>query len=111
MPSVLAHAEVGPAAALLPVDEAGLEKHLEVVADGRLAQAERFGEVADARLAVGCAWIRLSSRSRAGSAIDFKRRRAGRLRLVERPLQERRAGSGDRVAIGSARAHIRRNPY
>ena len=90
-------AEVGPAAALLALDEAGVEEHLEVVADGRLAEAERLGQVADARLAAGWAWIRLSSRSRAGSAITFSA-------LASRSAsswssgscEERRAGGGDR---------------
>ena len=44
-------AEVGPAAALLALDEAGFEQHLQVVADRRLGQLERFGQVADAGLA------------------------------------------------------------
>ena len=48
-----ADAEVGPAAALLALDQAGLQQHLQVVADGRLAEAERLGQVADAGLAAG----------------------------------------------------------
>src|SRR5918993_3853036 len=42
---------VRPRAALLPGHQTGVEEHLEVVADRRLAQAERLGEVADAGLA------------------------------------------------------------
>ena len=65
------HAEVGPASALLSLDQAGVEQHLQVVADRRLGQAERLGQVADAGLVAGLAWIRLESRSRAGSAITL----------------------------------------
>ena len=46
-------AEEGPAAALFAFDQTGLEQHLEVVGDGRLAEAERLGEVADAGFVVG----------------------------------------------------------
>jgi hypothetical protein len=45
-------AEVGPAAALLALDEAGVAEDAEMVRDGRLAQAEWFGQVADACFAV-----------------------------------------------------------
>jgi hypothetical protein len=46
-------AEVRPAAALFALDQARLEQDLQVVADGRLAEAQRLGEVADASLVVG----------------------------------------------------------
>jgi hypothetical protein len=39
---------VGPGAALLAVQQPGLDECFEVVADGRLAEAERAGELADA---------------------------------------------------------------
>ena len=45
-------AEVGPASALLAVNEARVEQDFEVVADGRLGEPERGGEVADAGFAV-----------------------------------------------------------
>ena len=48
-----ADAEVGPTAALLALDQAGLEEHLQVVADGWLTEAERLGQVADAGLVAG----------------------------------------------------------
>ena len=52
---VVDDAVVGPAAALLADGEAGVDELLHVVRDGRLRQADRFGEVADARLAaVAC---------------------------------------------------------
>jgi hypothetical protein len=44
--------EVRPIATLLALDEAGLAQHPQVVADGRLRQAERFGQVADAGLSL-----------------------------------------------------------
>ncbi len=47
-----ADAEVRPAPSLFALDEAGLEKDFQVVADGWLAEPERLGEVADARLVV-----------------------------------------------------------
>jgi len=42
--------EVGPASSLLPLNQAGLEENLEVMADRRLAQAQRLGQMADACL-------------------------------------------------------------
>jgi hypothetical protein len=50
---LFADAEVGPAAALFAFDETCLEEHLEVVADGGLAEGERLGEVADAGFMIG----------------------------------------------------------
>ena len=50
---LLAHAEVGPAPALLALYEPCLCEHLEVVTDGWLAQPERLGQVADAGLVSG----------------------------------------------------------
>ena len=49
---MLDDAEVGPAPALFTLDEPGLAKDLEVVADGWLAEAEWFREVADTGLVV-----------------------------------------------------------
>jgi hypothetical protein len=46
----LAHPEVGPAAALLTLHEPCLQEHLEVMADRRLAEPERLGQVTDAGL-------------------------------------------------------------
>ena len=43
--------EVGPHAALVAGQQAGVDEHLQVVRHGGLGQAERFGEVADAGLA------------------------------------------------------------
>src|SRR5919106_1035990 len=89
---LLANAKVGPAAALLSLDQARLEKHLEVVADGRLAQTERLGEVADAGFVVG---LRLdqAEQSQARGICDHLQPRGELLgvRGVERFLQERRA--------------------
>lgn len=42
---------VGPDAALVAGEDSGLDEDLEVVGDGRLGQAERLGQVADAGLA------------------------------------------------------------
>ena len=50
---VAGDAVVGPAAALFTLDESGFAEDLEVVADGRLGEPERLGQVADARLVVG----------------------------------------------------------
>ena len=44
--------EVGPPATLLALQEPSADEHLEVVADGRLAQSERLLEMADARFAI-----------------------------------------------------------
>jgi hypothetical protein len=63
--------EVRPATALLALNQTGLQEHLQVVADRRLAESKRFGEVTDAGLMAGLGLIRLSRRSRAGSAITF----------------------------------------
>jgi hypothetical protein len=49
----MTHAEIGPAPTLLPLDQACLQEHLQVVADCRLAQPERLDQMADARLGVG----------------------------------------------------------
>ena len=45
--------EVGPTAALLAFDEARLQQHFQMVADGGLAKPERLGEVTDTGLVVG----------------------------------------------------------
>ena len=50
---LFADTEVRPAAALLALDQPRLREHLEVVADRRLAEAERLGEMADAGLVPG----------------------------------------------------------
>ena len=42
----------GPFAALVAGEDPGVDQNLEVMGDGRLGQAERFGEVTDAGLAV-----------------------------------------------------------
>ena len=44
--SSVARQEVGPAAALLALDQAGVEQHLEVMADGGLGEAERLTRAA-----------------------------------------------------------------
>ncbi len=105
-------AVVGPAAAALALDEAGVEEHLEVVADGRLAEAERLGEVADAGLAVGLGLDQAQQPQPRGVGDRLQRLRelVGFL-LVERPLQERRAGRGGDRRDESSREHIRRNRY
>src|SRR5262252_8695474 len=44
---------VGPHTALLPLQQTGLGENTKVVADSRLRQTDRSGQVADARLAIG----------------------------------------------------------
>ena len=89
---------VGPAAAALALDETRVEEDLEVVADGRLAEAERPGEVADACLAVR---LRLDQAQqpqarRVGDRLQRARELVG-LPLVEGALEQGRArGGGDR---------------
>ena len=61
-------AEVGPAPALLALDEAGLEQDLQVVADRRLRRPSGSVRWQTQASPPGCAWIRLRSRRRAGSA-------------------------------------------
>ena len=89
------NAEVGPASALLTLDEACLEQHLQVVTDCRLCQPEWLDEMADARFAVGCAWIRLRIRRRAGSAST----RRTRARLSASVGSSAPARSGGQVGV------------
>jgi len=42
---------VGPDAALVAGEDPGVHEDLEMVGDGRLGQAERFGQLTDASLA------------------------------------------------------------
>ena len=89
------HAEVGPASALLALDESGVEQHLEVVADGRLRQPERLGEVADARLALGLGLDEAEDAEPCG--VGEHPERAGEVLgivRVERAGQQRRARRG-----------------
>ena len=44
--------EVGPAASLFAFEQSGVDEDLQVMADGRLAEAERFLEAANARFAI-----------------------------------------------------------
>lgn len=91
-----ADAKVGPVAALFAFDETGLEEHFEVVANGRLAEAERFSEVADAGLVIGLSLDEAQKAEPGGVGDRFENRRelVGVL-WVERPLEERRARGGD----------------
>ena len=68
-----------------------------MVAHRRLAQTERLGQVADAGLVPGCAWIRLSRRSRAGSAITF--------RALRQAAPHPRGASGPGGAAGTRGDH------
>ena len=92
----LAYAEERPAAALLALDEPGLEEHLQVVAHCRLRESERLGEMAHARLAAG---LRADEAEQSEPGrIRYGFQRAGEpvgVLLRERPLQERRARRGD----------------
>ena len=42
--------EIDPHAPLVPCEQAGVDKHLEVVRAGRLGESQRFGQVTHARL-------------------------------------------------------------
>jgi arsenate reductase (thioredoxin) len=90
-------AEVGPVAALLAFDEAGLEEDLEVMANGRLGEPKWSGEVADARFAVR---LRLDEAEQAKASWLGEDLEQGcealRIRLSDLVLEERRAAGGDR---------------
>ena len=96
---------VRPAAALLALDEPGLEEHLQVVADGRLAQAERLRQVADARLALR---LRLDQAEQAEPRRvgDGAQRRRGVAPLPRRAPAGGAEGTRRRSSRSAARKHI-----
>ena len=89
------HAEEGPSAALLTLDEPCVGQHPEVVAHGRLRQAERLGQVADARFpfSAGADDAQETESCRIGEHPEGCGEEIG-IRLVERFREHRRAACG-----------------
>ena len=83
---------VDPDAALLAVQQAAFVQHLEVVADGRLGQVERAGQVAHAGLAAGVGGDQghQPEPDRVGERLEQRRDLLGLL-CGQRPLRQRRA--------------------
>ena len=82
---------------MLPLDETGLEQDFEVMAHRRLGQAERLGQVADARFGRGLCLDQAEQAKPRRISEDLQRRREP-LRLVgiDRLLEQRRARGRDR---------------
>lgn len=70
MQSLIDNAVVGPLAALVTADQAGVREQPHAVGDGRLGQSDWFGEVADASFAVVAGGEEESSRTRAVAVCD-----------------------------------------
>ena len=84
-----------------------------MVADGGLGQAERLVRWQTHASPSGCAWIRLSSRSRAGSAMTLRAAAGARRRRPKRAGESAAAGGDGRdvctVNIDTHRCRVRRH--